>query len=205
MAEQKLVIVSLAEARLQGLTRYFTGRPCKRGHVCERLTSIRSCIECQCSHMAVYRDGNREKLRAYARAYGRDYRVRNQDACRAASRKYYVANIERKIAYSRKWQRDNPEKANAGSARWDKRNRGKCAAKWARYNAKKLQATPPWVDHGAIRAVYEAAARLTRETGIPHDVDHIVPLMGKLVCGLHVAWNLRVITATANRRKGNRS
>lgn len=48
------------------------------------------------------------------------------------------------------------------------------------------------------------AERLTRETGIPHQVDHIVPLQSKIVCGLHVEHNLRVITATENARKKNK-
>lgn len=48
------------------------------------------------------------------------------------------------------------------------------------------------------------AARLTRRTGIVHEVDHIVPLQGENVCGLHVETNLRVITKAANREKSNR-
>lgn len=80
------------------------------------------------------------------------------------------------------------------------------AAMQARRRAAKLRATPPWLtksDNDQIKAVYLAAAELTKNTGIPHDVDHIVPLQGKTVCGLHVAWNLRPIPASANRAKGS--
>lgn len=66
------------------------------------------------------------------------------------------------------------------------------------------KATPPWVDRRAIKAVYADCMARTKATGIPHEVDHIVPLQGTFVSGLHVPWNLRVITATENRKKSNR-
>jgi hypothetical protein len=62
--------------------------------------------------------------------------------------------------------------------------------------------TPPWADMAAIKAVYAEAKRLTRETGELHVVDHIVPLCGKLVSGLHVHWNLRVVHWRVNSAKG---
>lgn len=55
----------------------------------------------------------------------------------------------------------------------------------------------------AIKRVYIEAARLTRVTGVVHDVDHIVPLNHPRVCGLHVAWNLRPMPARTNGAKGN--
>lgn len=66
------------------------------------------------------------------------------------------------------------------------------------------RATPRWADRSAIKKVYEECIRLSRETGIRHEVDHIVPLKGKKVSGLHVHWNLRPIPAATNRAKSNR-
>lgn len=65
-------------------------------------------------------------------------------------------------------------------------------------------ATPKWADWDKIAAVYGERDRLTAETGIPHHVDHIEPLAGKTVCGLHVHWNLRAIPAIDNMKKGAR-
>ncbi len=63
-------------------------------------------------------------------------------------------------------------------------------------------ATPPWADRDAIATLYAEAQRLTEETGELHVVDHVVPLRGKIVSGLHVHWNMRVIHWRENARKG---
>lgn len=73
----------------------------------------------------------------------------------------------------------------------------------AAYRAGLAKATPKWADRKAIQAVYRECLEKNKATGIDHEVDHIVPLNGVLVSGLHVHWNLRVITATENRFKSN--
>lgn len=65
------------------------------------------------------------------------------------------------------------------------------------------RACPVWVDRNAIAVVYRAAKKTSRAERTPYDVDHIVPLKGKKVSGLHVPWNLRVVTAHENRSKQN--
>lgn len=67
-----------------------------------------------------------------------------------------------------------------------------------------MRRTPAWANQEAIRAIYDLAHRLTDETGVPHHVDHEIPLQGELVSGLHVENNLRVIPATENIRKRNK-
>lgn len=66
------------------------------------------------------------------------------------------------------------------------------------------KATPNWRDRDKIKEIYLEAVQLTESTGIRHEVDHIVPLTNKLVCGLHVEHNLQIIPFTENRKKGNK-
>lgn len=73
----------------------------------------------------------------------------------------------------------------------------------AKRRAARLRRTPPWADQKAIRAIYERARRLTVESGVEHHVDHIIPLQGERVSGLHVENNLQVLTGSENSRKRN--
>ena len=65
------------------------------------------------------------------------------------------------------------------------------------------QATPKWANRKLIKNIYDECRRITKETGIIHEVDHIIPLTSKLVCGLHVENNLQILTKEANRAKYN--
>lgn len=68
----------------------------------------------------------------------------------------------------------------------------------------KMGRVPPWADRGHIRAIYDMAARVTHCTGLSFHVDHFYPARGRLVSGLHVGCNLRLLPARANYSKGNR-
>ena len=72
-----------------------------------------------------------------------------------------------------------------------------------RYYIKIWDAQPPWADVKAIRAIY-AEARRRRTNGEDVHVDHVMPLIGIGFCGLHVPWNLAIVDAKENMRKGNR-
>lgn len=72
------------------------------------------------------------------------------------------------------------------------------------YQARKLRATPAWANRDAIKRIYIKADRISRLSGVKYEVDHGVPLLSKLVCGLHCEDNLRIVPAPENRAKGNR-
>ena len=86
---------------------------------------------------------------------------------------------------------------------WDSK-RMRALSDYKDYLAQRDLATPKWADLQAIDTIYQMARFKTIETGIPHHVDHIVPLRSEFVSGLHVGWNLQIITATENLKKGNR-
>lgn len=70
--------------------------------------------------------------------------------------------------------------------------------------ASEIMATPKWADLEKISAVYKECELLNLSTGIVHHVDHIIPLRGETICGLHVHWNLKPIPATENLQKSNK-
>lgn len=93
------------------------------------------------------------------------------------------------------------------ASNYQKNNKGKVNARTASRHAAKVQRTPKWLskeEYLRIQCYYQVAAMRTRETGYQWHVDHIVPLQGTTVSGLHVPWNLQVIPATDNIKKGNR-
>ena len=74
---------------------------------------------------------------------------------------------------------------------------------WGRKEVHRF-ARPSWANKETIDEIYKTAKKLTEETGIPHEVDHIVPVKHPLVCGLHVENNLQIITQRENQMKSNK-
>jgi hypothetical protein len=119
---------------------------------------------------------------------------------------HYTENTDHIKAKTYAWIAANRERHNQKCARWVKANPGKVNARTARRYASKLQATPKWLDDEQkwlIQETYEFAKYRTAVLGVPCEVDHIVPLRGKLAQGLHVPWNLQVVFSKENRLKSN--
>jgi len=98
-------------------------------------------------------------------------------------------------------------KDSAAGCKWAYNNKAKCAAKSMARHALKLGRTPRWLtedDKQSIAKLYVLARELSYRTGVEYQVDHILPLQGRHVSGLHVPSNLQVITATLNKSKGNK-
>ena len=110
-------------------------------------------------------------------------------------------------SYNTQWQQQNKEKTLHKHKKWRQNNPNKVSSYTALRRAAKLQATPKWLTASHklhMECKYSLAAMLSKHTAEQHHVDHIVPLNGKTVCGLHVPWNLQVLTAKENLSKSNR-
>jgi hypothetical protein len=122
-------------------------------------------------------------------------------------REYQAANRSIYRDASKKWREANPLMMWVCKSAWDAKNRGRINAKGRDYWCRRRNRTPNWLteqDYAVMREIYEFAESLSKSTGVRYAVDHIVPLFGKTVSGLHVPDNLQVITLVENSRKGNR-
>ena len=159
------------------------------------------------AHRAETREKKRlkrlENLEAM-RAKDKTYRETHPDQIRSTKAAYRATSMDKERASYKRWYERNKEKRSQQHLKWARANPGIANAITMRRWAAKLNATPAWADREAIEAIYVEAARLTRETGIKYEVDHIFPLQGRTVCGLHVSWNLQILTKIENIRKHNR-
>lgn len=133
------------------------------------------------------------------------WRAKNRDRIRAQSRDAYWANREHHLAKHKKW-RQKPEVAQRLRDRardWAKNHMEAHLSRCAVRRSIKRKSMK-MADAEAIKLLYALAAERSKETGLEHAVDHIIPLNGKNVCGLHVEWNLQIITRSINASKYNR-
>jgi len=182
-----------ADAKATGAKYYFTGEPCKYGHMALRKTKG-SCVEC----LKVEWQQTAEKRADYFAQYNKreDVKDRKHD-----------------------WYQDNKEQVIAAAATrpaeilreyrnvWKKNNEVQVRADTKARRRKHRQATPPWLTRrqkSEIRQIYQIAITMSKTTGEQYVVDHIVPLRSDAVCGLHVPWNLRVMTQEENLKKSNK-
>jgi hypothetical protein len=182
-----------SDAKATGAKFYFTGEPCKYGHVALRKTKG-TCLECLKNE---WREGN-EKRADYFRSYNQS------DAGKKAKKAYYTRNKDNVIA--RAQARTDEEKRRYRLTH--KANNPEIYKEFVNARRRRFrQATPKWLSAEQkmeIRLKYRLAIELSKKTGVRHAVDHIVPLLGETVCGLHVPWNLAVITQEENLKKYNK-
>ena len=154
-----------------------------------------------------YRKVNAARIREVARKYRQKHKEKISAYMKIYMSWYTVVNREKLLEKKRHKYREDFELNRPKVATYKRLNRSKFNAVNARRRAHKLERTPSWLtleQHEDIKTFYTEAKVREKETGIKFHVDHIVPLLGETVCGLHVPWNLQVITAYDNLVKGNR-
>lgn len=134
------------------------------------------------------------------------YRSNRAVKCKVKKQEYYQKNKEQIGQKNRANYSANKEARLETSKRWKKLNHHKVIS-YVTLRKKKIRlATPKWLSHQQKREIedfYWLAKDLSAVSGETYHVDHIVPLKGKGVCGLHVPWNLQVLPADINLAKSN--
>ena len=271
-------IITRAEAKAQGLGKYFTGKTCKNGHAAPRYTATGYCCSCSSekykrkfgSDPEVYRerrrrwrrenpekeqamrdrqaarrraitaskplsprrqaikDGKQTYMPANPCPHGhmaersikdaacpvcraerkKRYNAANKERIKEQQKEYYANNPEKDLERKQKrreYQAKNKDRINAQRRQW--LENGGQAKKTLRQKQRERRiriATPTNISNSDLLPFYEEASRISKQTGVPHEVDHYYPTKGETVCGLNAPWNLQVITKKENRMKSNK-
>ena len=181
---------------------------------------MKACTKCkevkglECFHKV---KNKRDGLAGDCKGCRKDYHKRNRESRLETAKNWREANPKyakrwrqnnkvAKAEYAKKYRQENKDAMAEYDKRYRQENKGKYKAWKAKRRATKLNATPPWLTdrhHKDIRNIYDEATRMSKRGGVKYHVDHIVPLQGKNVCGLHVPWNLQILTAEENLSKNN--
>lgn len=231
MQKQEIIFLpkSISEAKSIGHNLYFTGVACKYGHTTYRYVKDRVCSDCakaKVKRLATCGGGNArrwanktpEQLAAiYAKR--KDYydktRLDRQEEKRRSHHKRmqdpaYVTARNAKAAIYRKENGRPPERNNPEvkrKYRQTEKGHAKILAHDAKRRAAKMQRTPAWLtddDFWMMEQAYELAVLRTKMFGFSWHVDHIIPMQGKYISGLHVPYNLQVIPGAENISKANK-
>ncbi len=174
------------------------------------------------------KSGKASRCKSCCATINKEWRIKNLEYKSAKNKEWYLENKKHALQYAkdyanskkeeialrkRKWYEDRKKQGKIDvtlhrkkAAEWKTLNRGKATANQRARDLAKTKATPQWLtkeQKEAIRDFYWLAKDLEKVSGEKYHVDHIVPLKGVDVCGLHVPWNLQVLPADINITKGN--
>ena len=168
-----------------------------------------------------YRENNQEKFARYAEE--------NRDRILAGYKCYYQENKEKILEYRKVYNMKNKEKISKQGKEYRRKNSVKIRRNWKKYQsgnpdkirqyrrtnaaafraygakrrAAKLRSVPKWANLDEIQSFYKEARSRSLKSNVKYCVDHIIPLQHDLVCGLHIEYNLQVLTQSQNSQKSN--
>jgi len=181
------------EAKQLSVPYYFTGIPCKHGHIALRKTKG-ACVEC----IKAAWQASAEKRADYFTSYNKSERGKE------SKKRYYARNTE--LVKTRALSRP-PEIINSYRKKWAEANPESVREHVKQRRRMNKKATPAWLtseQKAEMKQMYLDAVVASRITGIRYVVDHIYPIQGEFVCGLHVPGNLQIITLKENSIKHNK-
>lgn len=146
------------------------------------------------------KDNLRAKCRECRKTESSEWYRKNKEKRNTKSNEYYQNNKDKLRVCHKKWHEDNKDHFNLYKKEYISKNKGRVSSYWAKRRAKKLKATPAWLSKEQLEEI--AKIYETRPEG--YHVDHIIPLQGENVCGLHVPWNLQHLIAAENCKKNNK-
>lgn len=139
--------------------------------------------------------------------YDKKYQKTNKEKISVRQKQYRMDNYSRLKEWKKEYYKNNSTKVKKKVHKYRDLNLGMIRAKDALRRAEKIGRVPKWITDLHLKEIEQfhvIAAAKTKDTGIMYTVDHIIPLMGKDVSGLHVPWNMQILTLVENAKKGNK-
>jgi hypothetical protein len=189
MSDSIYELISRAEAKEKGLTHYFTGNPCKHGHISKRLVCNGTCEKCICIASNEYKNKNKQKVVDENRAWRHKNKEKNEEYNIKYRKNYYKNNREIIKENVRNWRLLNPDKHS-------KQSRLR--------NTRLERQIPGWYEEDLVKQIYIKRDELNKLWGTNLQVDHIIPLVSYTVCGLHCWHNLQLLDKPLNGSKNNK-
>ena len=142
----------------------------------------------------------REKTKDAIKHYQKKYAEIEKQSIKEYQEKWRESNKLYTKEYNKKYKEENRQKIRALKKVYRDKYRGKMKAKKAKRTALKLKATPKWLNKEDFKQIEDFYKNCPKG----YEVDHIIPLRGKNINGLHVLWNLQYLTQEENRVKSNK-
>ena len=186
---------SLSEAQRLGEKFYFTGKPCKEGHLEPRYTSSAECVICRRAKSTARHNEKRDEILEQGRIRGKEKYHGDE--------KYRLKILE----WQKQYREKNRELRRESQRRYVENNKEKVKVGAIKYYYKRKKAVNAYSSDELTEFAFSEARELCNlrkeVTGFDWEVDHVVPLISKKVCGLHKWTNFAVIPASVNRSKQN--